>query len=311
LAGLVALALISQGVQAWGPLFIMLAVAYSGALYVPRIEIGALSLAMAAAIYTARTPETQGIGGWLWIAIVLAVAFGLGLASRARHSRARAAEERAIDLEREHEDVAAVAAEDERRRIARELHDIVSHSLATMVLQAGAAEQVLDRDQDAARSAMASIRTTGQEAVREMETLLGLIRDGDAGSIQPQPSLDDLEALVANARSAGLSVDVVIEGARRQLPAAVELSAYRVVQEGLTNALKHAQRANVTVVLRYLTKRLGIEVLDDGIPSGRGSGGRRGLVGVRERVSVFDGSFEAGPRPDGGWRLSAELPLNE
>ena len=199
--------------------------------------------------------------------------------------------------------------EEERRRIARELHDIISHSLGVLVLQAGAAEQVLERDPERAREVLHSIRATGQEAIGEMGTLLGLIRGEAVASREPQPSLADLDRLVAKMREAGLDVGLEIQGERRPLPAALELSAFRIVQEGLTNALKHAGPAHTCVRLRYGDDELEVEVADDGNGNGNGRGNRRGLAGIGERVAVFGGRLDAGPRPDGGWTLRAGFPL--
>lgn len=215
---------------------------------------------------------------------------------------------RTATLETEQTVAAAKAAEEERRRIARELHDIISHGLGLVILQAGVADQVLDRDPNRAREALAQIRQTGQEAIAELSTLVGLIREDPATSADPQPTLADIERLVESTRAAGLDVQLRTQGPLRPLPAAVELNAYRVVQEGLTNALKHAGRAKVNVVLRYLPSNLEIEIVDDGHGAQRGSGGRHGLPGLRERVAVFGGRFEAGGQPAGGWRLRASFP---
>jgi signal transduction histidine kinase len=218
---------------------------------------------------------------------------------RARHQRTVALEE-----------LAETAAETERRRIARELHDIVSHGLGVMVLQAGAADQVLDRDPERAHEVLASIRAVGEEAIGQMGTLLGLIRGRGETSLEPQPTLADLQALVARTSEAGLETKLVVQGTHRQLPAGVELSAYRIVQEGLTNALKHASAATTTVTLRYGERSLHVEVADDGhAANGNGPGSRRGLAGMAERVAVFGGRLQAGPGTDGGWVLRAEFPV--
>jgi signal transduction histidine kinase len=224
-------------------------------------------------------------------------------------ARTYALEQHAETLEREQEQRATAAVEEERRRIARELHDIISHSLGVLVLQAGAAEQVLERDPERAREVRRSSRATGQEAIGEMGTLLGLIRGEAVASREPQPSLADLDRLVAKMREAGLDVGLEIQGERRALPAALELSAFRIVQEGLTNALKHAGPAHARVLLRYGDDELEVEVADDGSGNGNGRGNRRGLAGIGERVAVFGGRLDAGPRPDGGWTLRAGFPL--
>jgi signal transduction histidine kinase len=154
-----------------------------------------------------------------------------------------------------------------------------------------------------------AIRATGQEAIAEVGTMLALVR-GEAEALrEPQPSLNDLDGLVARMRESGLHVDLGVDGQRRDLPAALELSAYRIVQEGLTNVLKHAGPARARVQLRYAEHDLELEVSDNGSGSLNGSGSRRGLAGIGERVEVFGGRFEAGPRPEGGWALRAALPL--
>jgi signal transduction histidine kinase len=232
--------------------------------------------------------------------MALALPFAAGVTVRALGRRT-------ATLETEQTVAAAKAAEEERRRIARELHDIISHGLGLVVLQAGVADQVLDRDPVRAREALAQIRQTGQEAIGELSTLVGLIRE-DPPTSDPQPTLADIERLVKSTRAAGLEVELRTQGPLRPLPAAVELNAYRVVQEGLTNALKHAGQAKVNVVLHYLPSHLEIEIVDDGHGAEQGSGGRHGLPGLRERVAVFGGRFEAGRQPDGGWRIRASFP---
>jgi signal transduction histidine kinase len=232
--------------------------------------------------------------------MALALPFAAGVTVRALGRRT-------ASLETEQTIAAAKAAEEERRRIARELHDIISHGLGLVVLQAGVADQVLDHDPNRAREALAQIRQTGQEAIGELSTLVGLIRE-DPPTSDPQPTLADIERLVESTRAAGLDVHLRTQGPLRPLPAAVELNAYRVVQEGLTNALKHAGHAKVNVVLQYLPSNLEIEIVDDGHGAQRGSGGRYGLPGLRERVAVFGGRFEAGSQPAGGWRIRASFP---
>jgi signal transduction histidine kinase len=286
--------------------FIMVAAVFSAAAHgsQPALTV-ALSLT-AAAVQTALDPAIKTFGDSIWDLILLSVTLVVGFGMRARTS---ALEEHAETLEREQEERAAAAVDEERRRIARELHDIISHSLGVLVLQAGAAEQVVERDPDQAREVLRSIRATGQEAIGEMGTLLGLIHGEAVASREPQPSLADLDRLVAKMREAGLEVKLEIEGERRPLPAALELSAFRIVQEGLTNALKHAGRAHARVVLRYRDDELEVEVADDGSGRGNGRGTRRGLAGIGERVAVFGGRLDAGPRPEGGWTLRAGFPL--
>jgi signal transduction histidine kinase len=259
----------------------------------------AVGLIFAVANSVGQAPD-EAVWDAAFNVVALALPFAAGLAVRALGRRT-------ATLETEQTVAAAKAAEEERRRIARELHDIISHGLGLVVLQAGVADQVLDRDPDRAREALAQIRQTGQEAIGELSTLVGLIRENPPTS-DPQPTLADIERLVDSTRAAGLDIQLHSQGPTRPLPAAVELNAYRVVQEGLTNALKHAGRAKVNVVLHYLPSNLEVEIVDDGHGAQRGGGGRHGLAGLRERVAVFGGRFEAGSQPDGGWRIRASFP---
>jgi signal transduction histidine kinase len=254
-------------------------------------------------------PLNEAVGDLVFTTMFLGGAFAVGLTMKNREDYTSVLEFRAVELEREQEERAAAAAAEERRRIAAELHDIISHSLGLVVLQAGAAVQVLDRDPKRTREALELIRHVGQEAIGEMGTLVGLMRDGTAPPTEPQPSLRDLDRLIATTRKAGLSVDLSVQGDVRPLPPAVELSAFRVVQEGLTNTLKHAGPAHALVCLRYRDQVLEIEVSDDGVGSRSGPGGRHGLAGMRERVAVFGGQFQAGPHPGGGWGVRAAFPV--
>jgi signal transduction histidine kinase len=205
---------------------------------------------------------------------------------------------------------AAAAIVDERARIARELHDVVAHSISVMVLQARGGRRVLESDPADARDAFANIEQTGQQALDEMRRLLGMLRRGDEEvSLAPQPSLKELGALVEQVRAAGLPVQVAIEGEPRDLPPGVDLSAFRIVQEALTNALRHAGPARARVVLRYLADDLELEISDDGRGTGDESGSGYGLVGMRERVDVYGGELQAGRRPGGGYALRVRLPL--
>jgi signal transduction histidine kinase len=265
-----------------------------------RAFAGAVIGLTAIAIQTAS--QHKGVGNFLFGLVFLLAAW---VGGRTVHARTSTAEQ----LEHEQEAREAAAAAEERRRIARELHDIVSHNLAMLVVQAGAAEQLLERDPQRAREALRAIRATGHEAIGEMGTLLSLVRGPTSDLRDPQPSLADLERLIEKTSEAGLAVELEIEGQRVLLATAVELSAYRIVQEGLTNALKHAGGAKTRVVIRFRPEELELEVSDDGSRANGVSGSGRGLAGMRERVEVFGGHLTAGPRPDGGWTLRATLPL--
>jgi signal transduction histidine kinase len=222
----------------------------------------------------------------------------------------------------EQEQRARWAVAEERGRIARELHDVVAHSVSVMVVQAGAARRSVAGNPDQATAALTQIEDTGRQALAEMRRLLGLLRDGRDGAavLDPQPSLAHLDALLAATREAGLPVDLAVEGEPRQLPAGIDLSAYRIVQEALTNSLKHAGPAKATVRVCHGTRALEVQVWDNGSgsafgrhPSDSDRQVRRsghGVIGMRERVALFGGSLEVGSRPGGGFLVAARLPLD-
>lgn len=235
--------------------------------------------------------------------IILGGAWGLGYALRGRQMQVEALTSHAADLERQRER----AAEAERERIARELHDVVAHSLSVMVIQAQAAERVLEGEQPSAREALASIGSTGRQALVEMRRLVGMLREDDL-TLAPQPGLDQLDVLLAQVREVGMDVSVEICGDRRALAPAVDLAAYRIVQEALTNVLRHAGPASARLVVRYGVDEVELEIVDDGQGSGDQAPGGHGLAGMRERVGVYGGSLDAGGRDGGGFRVRARLP---
>jgi signal transduction histidine kinase len=241
-----------------------------------------------------------------WIGMLVLVPGALGIVFGARTRGLRAAEARAARLESERG--AAIA--EERTRIARELHDVIAHSVSVMTIQAGAAEEMLKRDPARALEPVRAVQQTGREALNEMKRLVGMLREHDEETgLEPQPRLRDVERLVAQVREAGLQVELRVEGEPRPLPIGIDLSAYRVVQEGLTNALKHAGGgARATVTVSYREDGVAIEVSDDGAAPALPGGGH-GLTGMRERVGVFGGTFDAGPRASGGFAVRALLPL--
>jgi signal transduction histidine kinase len=199
---------------------------------------------------------------------------------------------------------------EERARLARELHDVVGHSVSVMTVQASAVRRLLRPDQEKEREALEVVEQTGRQALAEMRRLVGVLRrPEEAPALAPQPSLEHIEKLVAHVRESGLPVELRVEGEPAQLPAGVDLTAYRLVQEGLTNALKHARADQALVLVRYGDGEIELEVADNGTGGGDGSGGGHGLVGMRERVAVYGGELEAAPRPEGGFRLKARLPL--
>jgi len=229
---------------------------------------------------------------------------------RSRNRRTLELERLTVELEAERDARAHEAVTVERARIARELHDVVAHNISVMGVQAAAASRIMQGDEPDVRRALVAIETTGRATVDEMRRMLGILRRSDDElALAPQPSLRDLDALIEQVRAAGLDVDARIEGEPRALPAGLDLSAYRIVQEALTNALKYAAPAHVEVVVRYQENAIVLEVVDDGAGSSGGRGTGNGLVGMRERVALFGGDLWAGKRAEGGWALHATLPV--
>ncbi|WP_405955444.1 sensor histidine kinase [Streptomyces phaeochromogenes] len=287
-------------------------------------------LALTAGLFAAplsqlRWPDgnTSGAGH---VAIVVfqmvpfALAWVLGDSLRTRRAYFAQLEERAARLEKEREAQAKVAVAAERARIARELHDVVAHNVSVMVVQADGAAYVLDSAPDQAKKALETISGTGRQALAEMRRLLGVLRTGEhqeSGEYVPQPDVEQLDDLVEQCRSSGLPVDFKIEGTPRPLPSGVELTAYRIVQEALTNTRKHGgPNTGASVRLVYFDDGLGLLVEDDGkgaphelYEEGGADGRGHGLIGMRERVGMVGGTLDAGPRPGGGFRISALLPL--
>ena len=248
-------------------------------------------------------------GELVFIPLLFGIAWLAGFALNARAEQADAAEARAAQAERERETAARIAVAEERARIARELHDIVAHAVSVMVLQVGAVRHKLPDELADESGALRGVEQAGRTALAEMRRLLSAMRrDGDDLELAPQPGLGGVGALVAEIGRAGLPVTLHVEGEAAPLPRAIDLSAYRIVQEGLTNALKHARAHRADVTLRYAPDELQIEVRDDGT-GGASNGPGYGLVGVGERVKIYGGTMTAGAAPDGGFVLGARLPL--
>jgi signal transduction histidine kinase len=247
-------------------------------------------------------------GDFIVLGPVFAGTWTAGRLVRSRESDARRLQELSEALERERVEEARIAAAEERARIARELHDVVSHSMSTIVLQAGAERVNLPEAQTSTHDTLRSIERTGREALAEMRRMVGVLRAGDEAGLAPQPGLSQLDDLAERVRRAGLPVDVRTEGTPVELAPGLDISAYRIVQEALTNALKHAGEARASVVVTYGAASLEIEVADDG-QGGSGNGGGHGLTGLRERVAVFGGTLETGGREGGGFLVRARLPL--
>jgi signal transduction histidine kinase len=246
----------------------------------------------------------------IFIPVDFGISWAAGFALRERAEKAEAAEIRAAQAEREREAAARVAVAEERARIARELHDIVAHAMSVMVLQVGAVRHKLPDALAEDRDALKGVERAGRTALSEMRRLLAAIRpDGDEAELVPQPGLDGLDSLLEQISRAGLPVELHVDGDRFPLPRGVDLSAYRIVQEGLTNALKHARATNADVTVRYRPDELQLEVRDNGQGSAPSDGLGHGLVGVRERVKIYGGEMTAGAASEGGFVLSTRLPL--
>ena len=246
----------------------------------------------------------------VFIPLDFAVAWVAGFALRERAEQAEAAEVRATVAERERDAAARIAVAEERARIARELHDIVAHAVSVMVLQVGAVRHKLPDTLAEDRDALRGVERAGRTALTEMRRLLAAMRpDGDEAELVPQPGLDGLDSLLEEIERAGLPVQLHVDGERYELPRAVDLSAYRIVQEGLTNALKHARATKADVTVRYRPHEVQLEVRDNGIGSSTSDGLGHGLVGIRERVKIYGGEMAAGAQNGGGFVLSTRLPV--
>jgi signal transduction histidine kinase len=296
------------------PILLVMLVLYGVAVYSEQrrallgLALPLVALWGALGIQFLRGGEHTAPTDVLFISVLVVAPWLVGRAMRGRLSQAEELARRAERLETER--VRAVA--DERARIARELHDVIAHSVSVMVVQAGAAEEVLKHRPESAFEPIRAVQETGRQALVEMSRLVGLLRrDGEEVGLSPQPGINAIDALVKQVSDAGLPVDLRVTGTPRRVPLGVDLSAYRVVQEALTNALKHAGDARADVLLHYGDDVLDVHVLDDGPGDANGFAGGHGLVGMRERVVVFGGEFEAGPRPEGGFAVRARLPLEE
>jgi signal transduction histidine kinase len=251
-----------------------------------------------------------GVDDFLLPIVMFGGAWFAGRLVQKRQLYAQAFAERARVLEREREANARVAAAEERVRIAREMHDAVGHSVSVMVVQAGAERLALGDERPATREALLAIERIGREALAEMSRLLGILRkEGEGLALAPRPSLAQIDALVQAVRDAGVPVEFRVEGEQRDLPPGVDVSAYRIVQEALTNVVKHAGSARASVVVRYARRAVEVEVTDDGRRSVNGNAAGYGLAGMRERVELHGGTLEAGSRSEGGFAVKARLPL--
>jgi signal transduction histidine kinase len=274
--------------------------------------VAAFAVAAIAAADLARpgTFSASGSRPGAWLAFAIAWLVGRDL--RRRRQRVAELEDRAERLEREREEKARLAVAEERGRIARELHDVIAHAVSVIVVQAQAGPHLL-HEPERVTGVFDAIESSGRDALAELRRLLGILRSDDEQlAIGPQPGLASLQSLVEQVRASGLPVELRIEGQPVHLPAGVDLSAYRIVQEALTNVVKHTEEAAAEVVVRYTTRALELDVLDDGrsrATSVNGSG--HGLIGMRERVALYGGTLETGTRDGGGYAVRARLPFGD
>ncbi|HMI21911.1 MAG TPA: histidine kinase [Gaiellaceae bacterium] len=274
-------------------------------------SVSGLAIGVGAAAIVVHNDPDQGWGDFFFISLLFTIVWLAGNALGAKLTQYRQAEERAARLEREREERARTAVAEERARIARELHDVVGHSVSVMTVQASGVRRLLRPEQEREREALLIVEQTGREALAEMRRLVDVLRrPEEAPALAPQPSLQHLDKLVDQVRESGLNVELKVEGDVAKLPASVDLAAYRLVQEGLTNTLKHAQAHRAEVLVRYGNGEVEVVVADDGNGTGGGAGGGHGLVGLRERIAVAGGELDAGPRTGGGFQVRARLPMN-
>jgi signal transduction histidine kinase len=319
----------------WAPIAVcaaLVALAFTAGLSTNNLTMPFVAAVMASVSFGLISDRRQAVAGWsavvaaaavvdyqttrafsdfFWTTLILTLAWFFGVALGTRTEQARELRLRVEAAERDRALAAERATAEERSRIARELHDVVAHSVSVMVVQASGVRRLLKPDQEREREALVSVEQIGRQALTEMRRMLGVMRTGEdqPAALAPQPGLQHLDRLIAQVEEAGLPVTLHIEGERPDLSPGVDLSAYRIVQEGLTNALKHAKGAHADVVIRYIDGLVQLEITDDGVGSPNGTPGGHGLVGMRERVAVYGGTLEAGPREGGGFVLRAVLPM--
>jgi signal transduction histidine kinase len=283
-----------------------------------KVLVGAGWIFSALLVLLLSEGSSLSLSGFSLNCALFAAMFMFGISIRNRRERIEALEERAHAHEREKEEEARRAVADERLHIARELHDVVAHSMGVIAVQASVGEHVIDDDPAEAKRALEAISGVSRSTLAEIRHLLGVLREADADeggapAYAPAPGLDDLDRLVHELDGAGIRVELSYDGTRVELPRGVDLTAYRIVQEALTNVLKHAGLASARVLVHYEPGALGLEVVDDGRGVNGRSDGRtgHGLVGMRERVAVYGGTLDAGPRSGGGFRVAARLPYDD
>jgi signal transduction histidine kinase len=295
----------------------ILVAVYSVAAYGTRwVSLAGLAAAEIGSVAVQLTPGRFQAPTVVSNALVIGAAWLLGHFVGVRRAYTARLEERTAELEQAREELARRAVTEERLRLARELHDVVAHAMSVIAVQSGVGAHVASTQPEEAAKALAAIEATSRAALEELRRLLGVLRQDSEpqGDLTPVPGLADLETLLAEVSKAGLGVRLRVEGTPSPLPAGVDLSAYRIVQEALTNVVKHAGPARAQVTVGYRDREVTVEVTDDGRGVGALAGDGRagvghGLIGMRERVAAFGGDLEAGPRPGGGFRVAARLPL--
>jgi signal transduction histidine kinase len=273
-----------------------------------------LAVTLAAIWIVVYNAPAHDAGDFIFTPGLMVIAWLIGLTMHERARQAEAAQQRAVQAEREREEGARRAVFEERVRIARELHDVVAHHVSMMGVQAGAARMVIDRDPPKAKAALAAIEASSRQAVDELHRLLGFLRQaGDTDDLTPTPGVSQLRSLAAGMSDSDLVVEVDVEGMQRPLPPTVDVSAYRIVQEALTNTLKHSGASRADVTLRYGPGALELEIVDDGRGDGAASAGGTGLglIGMRERAALHGGTLEAGPLPGRGFAVRVKLPTRD
>ena len=295
-----------------GVLFLaVLACTFLFAMLRDRFEaIAGLGIVVATVAIVGWNDPNSSVGEYIFVPLVFCVVWVAGFALNRKLQEVHEVHERAVRLEKEREERAREAVAEERARLARELHDVVGHSVSVMTVQASAVRRLLLPGQEKEREALEVVEQTGRQALAEMRRLVGVLRrPEEAPALAPQPSLEHLDKLVEQVRESGLPVELRVEGEAVQLPGGVDLTAYRFVQEGLTNALRHARADHAEVLVRYGDGEIELQVTDNGTGGGDGSGGGHGLVGMRERIAVYGGELDAAARPEGGFQLRARLPV--
>ena len=278
------------------------------------LGIGLTLLAVLFGLEAATASEADDptpFGDFVFVGGIIGAFWALAVALRERSLRTEALEDRAQRLEREREERARQAVAEERARIARELHDVVAHSVSVIAVQTGSMRRRLRHEHPAEAEELAATERTARQALAEMRRMLGLLRaDHDDVALAPQPGIADVDDLVEQSRGTGLDIRLHVEGEPTALAPGIDLAAYRIVQEALTNVIKHAGPAHAEVAVRFRERELELEVTDDGRgPRASQNGGGHGLVGMRERAALYSGSVEAGPQPDGGFAVRARLPI--